>query len=201
MSAALQPRFQPGPTATLEHDQVTNSCLVHLGREVDYLVLWRGSCARLMHELLCPLMAMHPHLCSNLVRLYTCATVHHISLTLCLCAWHISGWLQQWACSRSFGLGTRLPWDEQYLIESLSDSTIYMAYYTIVHKLQVNTGRLRVAGRDLHRAAHVGFGFPARIWQLTNQVGLVLLHDSRLLVHWPCACLYGAGASDALVCT
>ena len=44
---------------------------------------------------------------------------------------HTLGWLQQWACSRSFGLGTRLPWDEQYLIESLSDSTIYMAYYTV----------------------------------------------------------------------
>lgn len=47
-----------------------------------------------------------------------------------------AGWLQQWACSRSFGLGTRLPWDEQYLIESLSDSTIYMAYYTVAHVLQ-----------------------------------------------------------------
>jgi leucyl-tRNA synthetase len=46
------------------------------------------------------------------------------------------GWLRQWACSRSFGLGTRLPWDPQYLIESLSDSTIYMAYYTIAHLLQ-----------------------------------------------------------------
>ena len=46
------------------------------------------------------------------------------------------GGLRQWACSRSFGLGTRLPWDPQYLIESLSDSTIYMAYYTIAHLLQ-----------------------------------------------------------------
>ncbi|KAJ3049540.1 cytosolic leucyl tRNA synthetase [Rhizophlyctis rosea] len=44
-------------------------------------------------------------------------------------------WLKQWACSRSFGLGTRLPWDPQYLIESLSDSTIYMAYYTVAHLL------------------------------------------------------------------
>eukprot|EP00878_Enallax_costatus_P006705 GHUV01007030.1.p1 GENE.GHUV01007030.1~~GHUV01007030.1.p1 ORF type:complete len:1031 (+),score=336.93 GHUV01007030.1:253-3345(+) len=51
---------------------------------------------------------------------------------------HCLGWLQQWACSRSFGLGTRLPWDEQYLIESLSDSTIYMAYYTIAHYIQNN---------------------------------------------------------------
>jgi hypothetical protein len=57
---------------------------------------------------------------------------------LCLCAPPpLPGWLNQWACSRSFGLGTRLPWDEQYLIESLSDSTIYMAYYTVAHYLQV----------------------------------------------------------------
>ncbi|KAK9861984.1 hypothetical protein WJX84_001799 [Apatococcus fuscideae] len=48
------------------------------------------------------------------------------------------GWLQQWALSREFGLGTRLPADPAYLIESLSDSTIYMAYYTIAHFLQGN---------------------------------------------------------------
>ncbi|KAK7683901.1 cytosolic leucyl tRNA synthetase [Cerrena zonata] len=40
-------------------------------------------------------------------------------------------WLKNWAVTRNFGLGTRLPWDEKYLVESLSDSTIYMAYYTI----------------------------------------------------------------------
>ena len=45
-------------------------------------------------------------------------------------------WLSQWACSRFYGLGSRLPWDPQYLIESLSDSTIYMAYYTVAHILQ-----------------------------------------------------------------
>ncbi|XP_047072324.1 leucine--tRNA ligase, cytoplasmic-like [Lolium rigidum] len=49
---------------------------------------------------------------------------------------HTLGWLNQWACSRSFGLGTRIPWDEQFLVESLSDSTLYMAYYTIAHHLQ-----------------------------------------------------------------
>ncbi|GLU20675.1 hypothetical protein SLE2022_368630 [Rubroshorea leprosula] len=49
---------------------------------------------------------------------------------------HTLGWLNQWACSRSFGLGTRIPWDEEFLVESLSDSTIYMAYYTVAHILQ-----------------------------------------------------------------
>ena len=45
-------------------------------------------------------------------------------------------WLKEHACSRTYGLGTRLPWDEDWLIESLSDSTIYMAYYTVAHILQ-----------------------------------------------------------------
>eukprot|EP01061_Rhynchopus_euleeides_P030353 TRINITY_DN50446_c0_g1_i1.p1 TRINITY_DN50446_c0_g1~~TRINITY_DN50446_c0_g1_i1.p1 ORF type:complete len:1253 (+),score=621.41 TRINITY_DN50446_c0_g1_i1:62-3820(+) len=43
----------------------------------------------------------------------------------------VLAWLKEWACSRSFGLGTQIPWDKQFVIESLSDSTIYMAYYTM----------------------------------------------------------------------
>ncbi len=46
---------------------------------------------------------------------------------------YVIDWLHNWACTRESGLGTRLPWDEKWLIESLSDSTIYMAYYTIAH--------------------------------------------------------------------
>ncbi len=40
-------------------------------------------------------------------------------------------WLKEKACARRAGLGTRLPWDSAWVIESLSDSTIYMAFYTI----------------------------------------------------------------------
>ena len=49
---------------------------------------------------------------------------------------YVIGWLKEWACTRQFGLGTFLPWDPKWVIESLSDSTIYMAYYTIAHYLQ-----------------------------------------------------------------
>ncbi len=49
---------------------------------------------------------------------------------------YVIDWLLDWACTHHFGLGTRLPWDEKWIIESLSDSTIYMAYYTISHILQ-----------------------------------------------------------------
>jgi len=40
-------------------------------------------------------------------------------------------WLNQWACSRSYGLGSALPWDPAVMIDSLSDSTVYMAYYSV----------------------------------------------------------------------
>ncbi|MCX8175337.1 MAG: leucine--tRNA ligase [Candidatus Micrarchaeota archaeon] len=43
------------------------------------------------------------------------------------------GWLKAKACTRSSGLGTRFPFDESKMIEALSDSTIYMAFYTIAH--------------------------------------------------------------------
>lgn len=63
-------------------------------------------------------------------------------------------WLKEWGCSRSFGLGTQLPFDKQYLIESLSDSTIYFAFYTIAHMLQGNLdgsvqGTLGIKHEDL----------------------------------------------------
>ncbi|RJS71080.1 MAG: leucine--tRNA ligase [Candidatus Syntrophoarchaeum sp. WYZ-LMO15] len=45
-------------------------------------------------------------------------------------------WLNDWACTRRVGLGTPLPWDPAWIIEPLSDSTIYMAYYTIAHYLK-----------------------------------------------------------------
>ena len=49
---------------------------------------------------------------------------------------HVIDWLQDWACTREFGLGTSLPWEERWVIESLSDSTVYMAFYTVNKHLQ-----------------------------------------------------------------
>ncbi len=44
--------------------------------------------------------------------------------------------LRKRAVGRSRGLGVKLPWDESEIIDSLSDSTIYTAFYTISHKLK-----------------------------------------------------------------
>ncbi|MEM5824601.1 MAG: leucine--tRNA ligase [Candidatus Aenigmatarchaeota archaeon] len=44
--------------------------------------------------------------------------------------------LREWAFTHKESLGTPLPWDKEWIIESLSDSTIYMAYYTIAHLIK-----------------------------------------------------------------
>jgi len=47
-------------------------------------------------------------------------------------------WLNKRPCARRRGLGTPLPFDPEWIIESLSDSTIYMAFYTIAHHIKHN---------------------------------------------------------------
>ncbi len=54
---------------------------------------------------------------------------------------YVIGWLRERACARQHGLGTKLPWDKEWIVESLSDSVIYMAYY-IIAKF-VNAGTLK----------------------------------------------------------
>ncbi|PSQ42727.1 leucine--tRNA ligase [Halobacteriales archaeon SW_7_68_16] len=49
---------------------------------------------------------------------------------------HAVDWLQEWPCIRNYGLGTRLPWDDEFVIEPLSDSTLYMGYYTVAPHLR-----------------------------------------------------------------
>ncbi len=65
------------------------------------------------------------HHCLNRMKLYPATVRQQFD--------YVIDWLHNWACTRKEGLGTALPWDNEWLIESLSDSTIYMAYYTIAH--------------------------------------------------------------------
>ncbi|GFS17465.1 leucine--tRNA ligase, cytoplasmic [Elysia marginata] len=44
--------------------------------------------------------------------------------------------LNEHACSRTDGLGSRMPWDRNCLIENMSDSNINMAYYTVCPLIQ-----------------------------------------------------------------
>ncbi len=65
-------------------------------------------------------------------------------------------WIREKACARRSGLGTPLPWDPSWIIESLSDSTIYMAYYTISKYL--NQGRVKPEQFDLRVFNYIFLG-------------------------------------------
>ncbi len=72
-------------------------------------------------------------------------------------------WLREKACARKFGLGTKLPWDREWIIESLSDSVIYMAYYTIVKELRRRGIRAEHLGDDVFDYVFLGKGDPSSI--------------------------------------
>jgi len=58
-------------------------------------------------------------------------------------AWMLAivDWLGDWACARRGGMGTPLPWDPSWIVETLSDSTVYQAYYII--SKYVNLGLIK----------------------------------------------------------
>lgn len=53
---------------------------------------------------------------------------------------YVVDWLRERACARQSGLGTRLPWDHNWIIESLSDSVIYTAFYMISRYFHDDSG-------------------------------------------------------------
>ncbi len=69
----------------------------------------------------------------------------------------IVDWLHDWACSRSSGLGTPIPWSPSNLVETLSDSTIYMAYYMI--SKYVNKGMVSPNQLTTEIFNHIFYGF------------------------------------------
>ena len=52
---------------------------------------------------------------------------------------YVIDWLRERACARKSGLGTKLPMDHDWIIESLSDSVIYMSYYIVAKYVNNNS--------------------------------------------------------------
>ncbi len=76
-------------------------------------------------------------------------------------------WLKDKACARRKGLGTRLPWDKEWLIESLADSTIYMAFYILAK--YVNAGmKIDRLVPEFFDYIFLGIGTPEEVSGLTG---------------------------------
>ncbi len=76
---------------------------------------------------------------------------------------YVIDWLHEKACARKAGLGTKLPWDPQWVIESLSDSVIYMAYYLIVKHIKQYRIRPEQLTKEVFDYIFLGVGLPKRV--------------------------------------
>ena len=73
---------------------------------------------------------------------------------------YVVGWLRERACARQHGLGTKLPWDRDWIVESLSDSVIYMAFYTIARFVKDGTLRPENMTKEFFDYVFLGQGSP-----------------------------------------
>lgn len=76
---------------------------------------------------------------------------------------NVVDWLHDWACTRKTGLGTRLPWDPSWIIETLSDSTIYPALYTISKILNKFPEKAAKLGVEVFDYVFLGLGDPRKL--------------------------------------
>ncbi|MCW3974879.1 MAG: leucine--tRNA ligase [Candidatus Bathyarchaeota archaeon] len=91
-------------------------------------------------------------------------------------------WYKDWACARRTGLGTPLPWSKDWIVETLSDSTVYMAFYTIRKHIMQHSIKPDQLKDEVFDYIYLGSGEPERIAKETgiNQEVLSSMRDEFL---------------------
>jgi leucyl-tRNA synthetase len=69
-------------------------------------------------------------------------------------------WVQKRPCARKRGLGTPLPNDPAWIIEPLSDSTIYQMYYIIANYINTNNLQTTELTHEFFEYVFLGIGTP-----------------------------------------
>jgi len=93
-------------------------------------------------------------------------------------------WLREWACARRTGLGTPLPWGPSWIIETLSDSTIYMAFYTINKHLREYDIKPEMLTKEVFDYIFYGTG---NIREIVSRSGIktsILEEMKKEFLHW-----------------
>ncbi|MCS7139856.1 MAG: leucine--tRNA ligase [Candidatus Nezhaarchaeota archaeon] len=102
-------------------------------------------------------------------------------------------WLRDWACARRTGLGTPLPWDPSWIVETLSDSTVYMAFYIIAK--YINQGLIKAENltEEFFDYVFLGEGNP-KLASSTSGLELDLIEKIRReFLYWYPVDLRGSG--------
>jgi leucyl-tRNA synthetase len=76
---------------------------------------------------------------------------------------NVIDWLREKACARKAGLGTKLPWAPDWIIEALSDSVIYMAYYTVIKGINEAKPEPESLTEDFWDYVFLGKGEPLKV--------------------------------------
>jgi len=93
-------------------------------------------------------------------------------------------WLHDWACSRKTGLGTPIPWSPDSIVETLSDSTVYMAYYVVskfVNQKKITANQLT---GDILNYVFLGIGDPKAAAERTGLESNVLQAIREEFLYW-----------------
>src|SRR3989338_4190739 len=80
----------------------------------------------------------------------------------------VFAWLDKRPCARKRVLGTKLPFDKYWMIESLSDSTIYMTLYTINHLIKKYNLKRENLTKEFFDYIYLGKGSIKKIAKITN---------------------------------
>jgi leucyl-tRNA synthetase len=97
---------------------------------------------------------------------------------------NIIDWLKEWPCARKSGLGTPLPWSPGWIVETLTDSTVYMAFYTINNHLKKHNITAEQLPPQVFDYIFYGKGAPKKLSKQTN-IDTKLLDEMRTeFLYW-----------------
>ncbi|MFQ5951024.1 MAG: leucine--tRNA ligase, partial [Candidatus Geothermarchaeales archaeon] len=91
---------------------------------------------------------------------------------------HYVDWYRDWACTRRTGLGTPFPYDKDWIVETLSDSTVYMAFYIVSKHYNEGSIRAEDLSDEFFDYVILGIG-DVREVSLKTGIALDVLEDIR----------------------
>jgi leucyl-tRNA synthetase len=94
-------------------------------------------------------------------------------------------WLKEWACARTTGFGTPLPWGKGWIIETLSDSTVYMAFYTVNKHIRQQGVKPEALAREVFDYIFLGKGDPAELGRAGLSAELLKEMRAEFLYWYP----------------
>ncbi len=93
-------------------------------------------------------------------------------------------WLDKRPCARRRGLGTKFPFAEGWIVESLSDSTIYMAFYTIIKNIRGLGVKPDQLSQEFFDFVFLGVGDVGKVAQATGIGEQVLKQIRDEFLYW-----------------